>query len=103
MYKVKLYIEGKADGEKIANIELFGDYETYKNVIATKWGVLTILMYEVFFFRIRSDLSVTIISDERERGTTVEVIAAGGHGLGAEKSAIVEVAKRFKAAGFSEI
>lgn len=105
VHKVKMFFEGKVDVEKIANIELSGDFGTYKNVIATKWGVLTILMYEEFFFRIGSDLSVTIIADERAKGTTLELIAAGGHALGdatfgSEKAALKDLIKRFEGVGF---
>ena len=109
MEKVKMFYEGKVDVAKIANISIASDYGTYKNVIATKWGVLTILMYEQYFYRVESDLAVTIIADERANGTTLEIIAAGGHHgllgvtIGSEKSAVKEVMKKFQEVGFEEV
>ena len=94
MQKITLVSKEKVDVEKLIDIEVVSDFGTYRKVVPTRFGVLTILIYEEYYFRIGSDLSVTIISDVKDSGTTVEIIAAGGKdlmqgvSLGAEKKAL---------------
>ncbi|RIA66504.1 hypothetical protein EI71_01616 [Anaeroplasma bactoclasticum] len=106
MEKIVLFSKESVDIDKIIDIELASDFGKYKRVIPAKWGVITILIYEEYYMRIESDLSVTIISDKRDSGTRVEVISAGGKkgmlaiSAGAEKKAIMKVVDILKNEGF---
>lgn len=106
MKKMVLHIDKKIDVEKLIPLDIMSDSGSYRKQIPSRWGVVTILMYEEYYSRINSDLSVTIISDMRDNETTVEIISAGGKvGLGefsygAEKRAAKNIAEVLIHEGF---
>ena len=69
---------------------------------------LTIFIFEDYYFRIRSNLTLTIFVEENDEEINVEVVSSGGkEGLagfsyGAEKSAVKRVVKLLKENGFTE-
>jgi hypothetical protein len=110
MEKLVLKIDKKVDVEKLIPLDIMSDTGAfYKKQIPTKYGVTTILMYEEYYGRIKSDLSVTVISDMRESQTTVEIISAGGKlgvmevSFGAEKKAAKNIAEILMHEGFEVV
>jgi len=68
---------------------------------------MTIIIAEKEYLRIRSNLTLTIIAEETDNKTTVEVISSGGKNdigfsLGAEKHAVKSVVKFLEEYGFAE-
>lgn len=107
MQKLLLVKEAKVDVEKLIPLDIMSDTgASYKKQIPTRYGVTTILMYEEYYGRINSDLSVTVISDMRDNKTTVEIISAGGKtgmigvSYGAEKRAAKNIAEVLIHEGF---
>ena len=69
---------------------------------------ITIFIFENYYFRINSTLTLTVIAEKTVNGTTVEIVSSGGkegfYGLsyGAEKSAVKRIVKLLKENGFTE-
>jgi len=107
MEKVKLTGDLKVDIKAIAEVELNGDFGTFEKLVQTPWGFVKILIYEEFYFRIGSDLSVTIIYEEKSSETEIEIISAGGKdgiqgvSFGAEKKALTGITRRLIKEGFT--
>ena len=78
MKKLVLRKEEAVDIERLIDVKVETDSGVYKRVFPTKWGSITLLIFERYYHRIGTDLSITLISDKRENETTVEIIAAGG-------------------------
>lgn len=76
-----------------------------KKQIPTKCGITTFLMSEMWYIRIKSYISIVIMSDMRDDETTVEIITAGGGGasLGAETTAAWNVADILIGLGFRKV
>lgn len=74
---------------------------------------ITIFIAEKYFYRITSTLTITLIIDQTEEATTIEVISGGGKrsnslgfaltSWGAEKSALNDVIVTLKQLGFAEV
>ena len=85
------------------------DNNNFKKKHVSNGETINIYVYERYFFRINSNLAITIISTEKNDSTTIELISAGGcdglflEDLGAEASSIKEVIKILKKDGFVEI
>ena len=72
--------------------------------------IWTVLVMEEYYFRTNSNLSVTVIIDEKPAYTTVEIVSSGGKiGLllplsyGAEGSALDKTKLALKELGFVEL
>ena len=76
MKKLVLRKEEAVDIEKLIDAKIETDSGVYKKVFPTKWGIITLLIFERYYHRIDSDLSITVISDKRDTETTVEIIEA---------------------------
>ena len=85
------------------------DNNNFKKTIVSNDEIINIYIYERYFLRIDSNLSITIISTTRSNSTVVEFISAGGsQGIlsiynGAESSSIKEVTKILINDGFGKI
>lgn len=109
MERIKLSSTNKVNIKAIAEVELNGDFDTYERLIQTPWGFVQILIYEEYYFRIQSDLSVTVIYEEKNDITEIEIISAGGKdgiqgiSFGAEKHALTRMSKRLIKEGFDVV
>lgn len=109
MERIKLSGTNKVNIKAIAEVELNGDFDTYEKLIQTPWGFVQMLIYEEYYFRINSDLSVTVLYEERNGLTEIEIISAGGKegilGLSfeAEKQALTRLSKRLIKEGFTVV
>lgn len=109
MKRIKLSGTNKVNIKAIAEVELNGDFDTYEKLIQTPWGFVQMLIYEEYYFRINSDLSVTVLYEERNGLTEIEIISAGGKegilGLSfeAEKQALTRLSKRLIKEGFTVV
>lgn len=68
---------------------------------------ITIFIAEDYYFRISSNLTLTVIAEETADKTTVEIISSGGKtswgfSYGAEKSAVKRIVQLLKDNGFTE-
>lgn len=108
MIRNRLILQGKAETERILRELLADDDEVFIKKFEYGNSKITIFISENFYFRINSDLTLTVIAEETCDKTTVEVISGGGkEGLlglsyGAERSAAQRVVKVLKDAGFAE-
>jgi len=70
---------------------------------------VTIYIAEVYYYRINSTLTVTVIVEETADKTTVEIISSGGKAgylgisWGSENSAVTRIADLLKKNGFTEM
>lgn len=95
---IKKYI----DSESLEN--------TYTTLIEAKDYISHIYIFEQYFLRIGSYITITLITKEELANTTVEVIASGGgnefgklSAYGAEISAIKSVSKYLSQFGFDKV
>ncbi len=69
---------------------------------------ITIFIAEDYYFRINSTLTLTVIVEETDNETTVEVVSSGGKegilgfSYGAEKSAVNRIVELLRENGFAE-
>lgn len=107
MRRIGLISQNKADIESILS-EAFPAEDRYFKVIECGDCKITVFIAEEYYFRINSDLTLTVIAEETADETTVEIISGGGkEGLlgfsyGAEKSAERRIVNLFKENGFTE-
>lgn len=107
MKRVRLEGPQKVDIKAIADVELNGDFGTHERLFKTPWGFVKILLYEEYYFRIESDLTVTVIYEEKQDKTEIEIISSGGKvgigaiSYGAEKAALTGLTKRLIKEGFT--
>ena len=109
MVTKKLKYNGNYDVDKvIRNILSNLTSEHYKKVIAAKDGNVTIYIYEKYYFRTNSDLTVTAIVRYEDLTTYVDIIVGGGSiGLisldyGSENNALNELYNKLVSVGFKE-
>ncbi len=83
---------------------------TYTTLIEAKDYISHIYIFEQYFLRIGSYITITLITKEELANTTVEVIASGGgnefgklSAYGAEISAIKSVSKYLSSFGFDKV
>ena len=83
---------------------------TYTTLIEAKDYISHIYIFEKYFLRIGSYITITLITKEDLSNTTVEVIASGGgnelgklSAYGAEISAIKSVSKYLSSFGFDKV
>lgn len=110
---VKLKIDGRFETKQILKKELELDSDIKRNLITKqiKSGSKTtyFYLYEEFFTRINSDLTVTIFVEETLDYTYIELISSGGgfgpasRTLGSESASLKELEKLFVNYGFSKI
>lgn len=99
MKRIKLVGTKKVNIKAISDVELNGDFDTYERTIQTPWGFVKMLIYEEYFHRIKSDLSVTVLYEEKQGQVEIEIIAAGGKegmmgvSYGAEKQALTRLSR----------
>ena len=116
MEKCKLKANGRVESERIIeSIKLFGetgeeDTDSYINHFEVGDHKFTVYIEERYFYRITSTLTVTVLIDQTETDTTVEIISGGGKtsnawGLwftswGAENRALKDVIAPLEQLGF---
>lgn len=104
---VKLYSNlKKTNIRNIIAEEIEDQNDIYEKTITYQDRSVTIFIYEEYFFRINSTLSVSIILELNESGSKVELIASGAKiGLmdityGAEKASLQPIIEKLVEAGF---
>lgn len=87
--------------------EELGDREDlFEKSITYNQHFVTIYVFEEYFFRINSTLSVTAILEQGENGSTIDLISSGAKiGLGdvtygAEKASLKPIVEKLVEAGF---
>lgn len=111
MIKNRLVLQNKAETESILS-------KFFSSVVNSTDGLFTkkikfedrkiiIFIAEEYYYRIKSNLTLTVIVEETADKTTVEIISSGGKGdwgvsFGAEKSAAKHVVQLLKENGFTE-
>lgn len=86
--------------------ELGDKEELYEKSITCNNCYITVYVYEEYFFRINSTLSVTVILEQKEDGSVVDLISSGAKiGLGditygAEKASLKPLVEKLIEAGF---
>lgn len=104
---VKLYSNlNKTNIRSIIAEEIGSQNDVYEKCITYQDHSVTIFIYEEYFFRIKSTLSVSIILEQDENGSKVELISSGAKiGLmdityGAEKAALKPIIEKLIEIGF---
>ena len=113
MEKLKLRIDEKFETKEIIKKELSLDSDIKKNLVTKlfKSGAKTtyFYMYEEYFMRTNSDLTVTLFVTETPDFTEIELISSGGgvgfasSSLGSEVASLKYFKKMFTKLGFKEV
>ena len=112
MFITKLKIDKKFETKNIINNMLKIDSDTKRNVIKksikSRLKTTYIYIYEEYYLRTNSDLTVTIFIEEEENSTNVELISSGGgvgmmsNSFGSEAKSLKELKNELISYGFKE-
>ncbi len=111
MIKNRLILQNKAETESILRKWFSSGVVSQDGIFIKKIELenskVIIFIAEEYYYRIKSNLTLTVIVEETADKTTVEIISSGGKtsmGLsyGAEKSAVKRIVQLLKENGFTE-
>ncbi len=112
MEKSKLIFQERIDAEGLlyewASLEGLTDDTFFVKKINSEYSKTTIFIFEEYYFRISSNLSLTFIINETSNETAIDIISSGGtSGLlgisyGAEENAVNRIVQLFRDNGFIE-
>lgn len=106
-----LFLQSKAEIENILSkyfsSGMFSADGFFTKKIEFENRKITIFIAEAYYYRLSSYLTLTVIIEETDDKTTVEIISSGkvgffGLSYGAEKSAINHIVQLLKENGFTE-
>ncbi len=113
MKRNRLISQNKVDIENILrewfSSEVSSDDGIFTKKIQDENRKVIIIIVEDFYYRIDSTLTLTVIAEEADDNTNVDIISSGGKtgffalSWGSEKSAVKRVVKLLKEHGFEEI
>ena len=111
MQKNRLILQNKTDIESTLRKYLSsGEFSAdgfFTKKIESENRKITIFIAEAYYYRIKSNLTLTVIVEETADKTTVEIISSGGKSswgvsFGAENSAVNRIVQLLKEKGFTE-
>ncbi len=107
MIKRRLILQNKAETESILR-DWFSSNGVFIKKIESGNSKIIIFIAEEYYYRIKSNLTLTVIVEETSDKTTVDVISSGGKtsmgfSYGAEKSAMKDIVQLLKEKGFAEL
>ncbi len=111
MRKYRLILQNKAETESILrkyfSSGMFSADGLFTKKIELENRKITIFIAEAYYYRIKSNLTLTVIVEETADKTTVEIISSGGKSswgssFGAENNAVKRIVKLLEENGFTE-
>ncbi len=107
----KLEINKSYDFKKPLNVFLSkrNQENIYKKEIEINGEIIYLVIFEQYFFRINSDLTVSILIHQSIEKTIIEIISSGGgvgifsENWGSEEKSIVELYNTLTKDGFREV
>ena len=110
MVKNRLILQNRAETERILR-KHFSSWVSadslFTKKIESENSKIIIFIAEAYYYRIKSNLTLTVILEETADKTTVEIISSGGKSslgisFGAENNAVKRIVQLLKENGFAE-